>query len=266
MSMPGALLASSNPVEHLVERSVYVGSRELDFLTNHRLMLLAAAALLVVMLLGSRQRRAGIPSGLYNLIEAVCVFIRDQVVRPALGEDTDRFIKYLWTIFFFILFCNLLGLIPTEGIIHLVSGGWLRNMGGTATGNIWVTGSLAVTAFVMVHVSGVRQQGVRGYLRNFIPRVPVFLMPIMYVLEVIGSVVKPFSLAVRLFANMLAGHAVLGALLGLIFLSRSYAVGGVTVVVCALFSVLELFVAFLQAYIFTFLATLFIAAAVRPEH
>ena len=234
--------------------------------TNHMLMVLAAAVLLLLTMPLIARQRTIVPSGVRNFVEAICVFIREEVARPVLGENTDRFIKYLWTTFFFILICNLLGMIPSDGILYLVSLGRLEHLGGTATANIWVTGGLASRVFIMIHVSGIRQQGVWGYIKNLIPGVPVPLIPVMYILEFIGALVKPFALSIRLYANMLAGHTVLGALLSLAFMSRSYAIGGVTILGCAAISLLELFVSFLQAYIFTYLTTMFIGAAVHPEH
>lgn len=157
-------------------------------------------------------------------------------------------------------------MIPTDSIIRLLSGNKLQHLGGAATANIWITGALAGCAFVMIHVGGIRQQGLWSYIKNFIPHVPIALMPIMYVLELIGALVKPFALAIRLFANILAGHAVLGALIGLAIMARSYSIASVTVIGCAALSLLELFVAFLQAYIFTYLTAMFIGTAVQPEY
>jgi len=262
----GHILASANPLEHVVQHTLFTLPGTSIEVSNHMLMVLAAAVVMLIVLLRAARRRAQVPSGLSNLIEAICVFIREEVARPVLGENTDRFIKYLWTTFFFILFCNLLGMIPTDGILYLVSGFRLAGLGGAATANIWVTGALAALAFLMIHFSGIRQQGLINYIKNFIPHVPWPLRPIMYFLETIGAFIKPFALAIRLFANMLAGHTVLSALLGLAFLARSYAIGGVTILGCAALSLLELFVASLQAYIFTYLTTMFIGAAVHPEH
>ncbi|MCK4629150.1 MAG: F0F1 ATP synthase subunit A [Sedimentisphaerales bacterium] len=260
------ILASESPLDHVVQHSLFIiPGTEIEF-SNHMLMVLVAAILMLVILPLAARRWSMVPCGLSNFFEAICVFIREEVARPVLGDNTDRFIKFLWTTFFFILFCNLLGMIPTDGIFYLISGYRLEHLGGAATANIWVTGALAVIAFIMIHISGIRQQGVWGYIRNFIPHVPWPLMPVMYVLEIIGSLVKPFALAIRLFANMLAGHTVLGAMLGLAFMARSYTIGGVTILGCAAISLLELFVAFLQAYIFTYLTTMFIGAAVHPEH
>jgi len=259
-----SILASGDPLDHVVQHELFkIGP---ILFTNHMLMLIIAGVMLLVLLPLIAKQRSMVPSGVRNFFEAICVFLREEVARPILGENTDRFIKFIWTIFFFILFCNVLGMIPIDGLILFLSFGKLQHYGGTATSNIWVTGTLAGCAFLMIHVSGIRQQGVFSYIKNFIPHVPIPLMPFMYVLELIGSLVKPFALAIRLFANMMAGHTVLGALLILGLAAKSIPIAGATVVGCAALSLLELFVAFLQAYIFTFLATLFIGAAVQPEH
>jgi F-type H+-transporting ATPase subunit a len=263
-----SILASDNPLSHVVQHELFrfeVGGREIIF-SNHMLMILVAAVLMVIVFPLIARQRAMVPRGLRNFFEAICVFIREEVARPVLGENTDRFIIFLWNTFFFILFCNLLGMIPSDGILFMVSGGKLKHLGGTATANIWVTGTLATVAFLMIHISGIRQQGVGPYVKNFIPHVPWPLVPVMYVLEIIGAAVKPFALAIRLFANMLAGHTVIGALMGLAIAAGSFGVAGATVLGCTAISLLELFVAFLQAYIFTYLTTLFIGAAVHPEH
>ncbi len=213
------------------------------------------------------RQRTMVPTGLRNFLEAILLFVREDVARPVLGKDTDRFIHYLWTVFFFILFCNLLGMLPFDSVIYFITVGNVQtHVNGAATGNIWVTATLAIISFFMIQVNGIREQGLGNYIKNFIPHVPLALVPLMYVLEIVGALVKPFALAVRLFANISAGHAVIGALLGLIFMSKNYFVGGVTVAGCAAFSILELFVAFLQAYIFTFLTTLFIGSAMHPDH
>ena len=261
------ILASSDPLSHVVQHVLYRSADGRWAFTNHMLMVLVAAvSMLIIIPLMARQRTI-VPTGARNLLESLCVFVREEVARPALGENTDKFIKFIWTMFFFILTCNLLGMIPTGGILYLLFGNdKLQNFGGAATANVWVTGALAALAFLMTHISGIRQQGLFTYLRNVIPHVPVPLMPIMYVLELIGALVKPFALAIRLFANMLAGHAVLGALTIIAMASHSYVVSGVTLIGCTALSMLELFVALLQAYIFTFLMTMFIATAINPEH
>ena len=267
-TLSAGILASGSPLDHVVQHELFrftVAGREFAF-SNHMLMVLAAGGLMLIIFPLIARQGGLVPRGLRNFFESICVFVREEVARPVLGENTDRFVPYLWTTFFFVLFCNLLGMIPLGGIFQAVSGGRLRHLGGTATANIWVTGTLAFMAFAMIHISGIRQQGALTYFKNFIPHVPLPLVPVMYILEFIGAFVKPFALAIRLFANMLAGHTVLGALLGLAIAARSYSIGGVTVLGCAVLSVLELFVAFLQAYIFTYLTTMFIGSAVHPDH
>jgi F-type H+-transporting ATPase subunit a len=264
------LLASGGPLDHVVQHSLFtlhVAGREIAF-TNHMLMMVVATVLLLVLLPLAARRGGLVPKGLSNFIESICVYIREEVARPALKDHTDRYIGYLWTTFFFILACNLLGMIPVGPAAYWLTGRQERmiELGGTPTANIWVTGMLAALAFVMIHVAGVRHQGVWKYIVNFIPHVPWPLIPVMYVLEIIGAMVKPFALAIRLFANMVAGHAVLAALMGVALASGNYAVAGVTVLGCTALGLLELFVAFLQAYIFTFLTTMFISAAAHPEH
>jgi F0F1-type ATP synthase membrane subunit a len=346
--------------------------------TNQMVMAVVAAVLMVLIFPALfRRAESGPPSGARNFFESILEFLRVEVFRPALKEHTDRFLPFLWTIFFYILFCNLLGQIPISDLITLFTR-HESHFGGTATGAITTTFALAVLTFLVIHVNGVVQvarslmdgtygqhghheehssDGTRGhdtahdlehvrgeglpadvpgdfkavgqptkhyadeehtghhharaddghlhggggqgkpmsfgaaailavplYLWNFAPHpfkpgpgdspvkwfadVPMFLL--LLVLEMIGAVIKPFALMIRLFANMISGHIVLAALVGLIVLVPSIAaqigIGIPVTVLSLLIRFLELFVAFLQAYIFTFLATLFIASAVAPEH
>ena len=246
------------------------------YLTNHLLMtLVAAAGMLLVFPYVASKVRPGSRSGVdayvtrgrvAQLFETVCQFIRDEVARPALGELTDKYISFIWTMFYFILFCNLLGMVPVGPILRFAGGNnaHLEHWGGTATGNLAVTGGLALVSFFMIHGIGIRENGIK-YFAHFNPG-PWYMAPLLVPLEIVGSLVKPFALAVRLFANMVAGHLVLGALLGLIFTFKNYGVAIGSVAGAAALSMLELFVAFLQAYIFTFLTILFIAAGAVHEH
>ena len=197
------------------------------------------------------------------------------MARPALGKHTDRFVPYIWTAFFYILTVNLLGLLPIEPFTRVLVQGVYpeahHGFGGSATGNIWVTGTLAACTLVMTVVNGLRYNGI-NYVRHFFQG-PVFIAPLIAFLEVIGLVAKCFALTVRLFANMVAGHVLLAVLLS--FISLSYvALGaapatgiGILVVLAGVaFNLLELFVAFLQAFIFTFLTALFIGQAVVIHH
>ena len=232
--------------------------------SNHILMMTVATVfLLVFMPFASRHPRL-VPRGINNLIESMCVFIREEVARPMLGSHTDQYISFIWTIFFFILTLNLFALFPSEKIIHLVTGKE-NYFGGAATANIYVTGALAVITFLLTHASGIKHQGLKHYFANFAPHVG-FLTPMIYFLELISAFVRPFALAVRLFANMVSGHTLLATMLGLIFIFKNWGVAGASVVMVVLLSVMELFVAFLQAYIFTFLSALYIGSAIAPEH
>jgi F-type H+-transporting ATPase subunit a len=231
-------------------------------LTRHGVfMLLAAALLLGIFLPLAARYRAGIgresaPRGPWqNLWETFIVFIRDEVARPNLGEEHyRRYLPYLLTAFFFILFCNLLGLVP---------------FGATATGNITVTAVLASFTFIITQVAGTRD-----YWRHifWMPGVPVALRPILTVVEFIGLFTKPFALAIRLFANMTAGHVAIVCILGLIFIfggmspALGYAVAPFSVAVTLGVYGLELLVALLQAYIFTILSAVFIAGALEEHH
>jgi len=204
-----------------------------------------------------------------HMVEVICVYLREQTVRPMLGDRTDRFMPFLWTLFFFILVNNLLGLIPILDILHLINPAWreagIAPAGGTATQNLAVTGALALVSFVVINVSGVLQLGIGGYLKHLTGGAPWFIWPILVPVEVMGTFVKPIALAIRLFANMTAGHTLLATLfmfVGLV-INQSLLLSGPVTLVSALAAVpiyfLEIFVAFLQAFIFMFLTTVFVA-------
>ena len=261
------ILASSNPLTHVVDhiyRTVTIGGVEVTVASRHTLAALLAAVLLIGLVCSASRRRTDrVPHGLANFFEAICQYLRQHVAQPALGDLTDRFIPYIWSTFFFVLFCNLLGLIPNPfGLPFL----------GTATGNIWMTGALAFCTLVMVVYNGLRLQGVE-YLKHFMPG-PIALAPLMIVVEIIGLIAKICALAIRLFANMVAGHVLLAVLASFIDMAfrglgvgiGSFAIAGVVVVGSVAINMLELFVAFLQAFIFTFLTTLFIGQAVVIHH
>jgi F-type H+-transporting ATPase subunit a len=195
------------------------------------------------------------------MFEAMLLFIRDQVARPAIGgHGADRFLPFLWTVFFFVLINNLLGMIPGCG---------------SATANVNVTAVIALMTLVVVLTAGMRESGVAGYWLAIVPHldVPAVLKPplwiLMFFIEVVGLLIRHVVLSVRLFANMFAGHVVLSVILGFILMAWSsyafYLVMPVSVGGAIALSLLELFVAFLQAYIFTFLSALFIGSAVHPH-
>ena len=374
------LLAAADPLDHVLPHPIFK-IWGLVF-SNQMLMALVAAVLMLIIFPRLFNRPfVDAPAGPRNFFESILEFLRVEVFRPALKEHTDRFVPFLWTLFFFILFCNLLGQIPFDEIITTLTLGKVQtHIAGTATGNINTTAALAVITFLFIHANGIAQvarslidgtyghhghheehssNGSRGhetahdlehargeglgadvpqdmralgnptrhygddehvshhhhkpdhgnlhgpahphhghkvpanvawlaavplYFWNFAPHpfkpgpgesaakwladIPLWLL--LLVLELIGAMIKPFALTVRLFANMIAGHIVLAALILLIPVTaelwKQAAIGAPVTLLSLLIRTLELFVAFLQAYIFTFLATLFIASAVAPEH
>ena len=196
---------------------------------------------------------------LWNMLEAFLLFIRDEVARPAIGHhDADRFVPLLWTIFLFVLGCNLLGMIP-----------WL----GAPTGSFSVTIGMALVTFATVLVAGSIRFGIVGFWKNQVPSMglpmalAIPIVPMIFLIEVLGLFIKHAVLGIRLVANMVAGHLVLLAIMGMgvaAAASTSWPMtASIAVVGSAIFSCLELFVAFLQAYVFTFLSALFIGAAVH---
>ncbi|MGD0899652.1 MAG: F0F1 ATP synthase subunit A [Thermoguttaceae bacterium] len=229
------------------------------------LEVVAAVAMLLVFLPLARRIRTGqSPRGIFwNLFETVLQFIRDEVARPAIGRhDADRFLPLLWNVFFFILFCNLMGVLP-----------WA----GSPTGALTVTGALAVVMFLVVLGAGMAKCGLLGFWKSLVPHMElpwymaVFMVPMIFFLELLGLVIRHVVLAVRLLANIFGGHLALAAIVGFIAATANQAIlvwAGVTassVLGAAALTLLEIFVAFLQAYIFTFLSALFIGMAVHPH-
>ncbi len=263
------MLAADDPLEHVVQHGIFTlhfGSIPI-VITNHILMMIVAAVLMLLIFPRIAAQQGMVPTGLRNFFETICVYLRDEMARPILGHNTHRFIPYIWNLFFFILFMNLLGMIPLDGILKLISFGRLEgHYGGTSTANIWVTAALATLSFFMIHINGIREQGLINYIKNFIPHVPLILAPVIFVLELVSALVKPCALAIRLFANMVAGHTILAAFIGLGVASGSLIYGGTAIIASTLFSLLELLVAFVQAYIFAFLTVMFMGAAIHPDH
>ena len=233
-------------------------------ITNHMFIVSAAMLFLMIFIPLAAKSNGLVPKGIRNLVESVCVYLRE-MVRPLLKEQTDSYIGFIWTVFFFVLSLNLLGMVPSEKIIFLLTGK-MNHFGGPATADIYVTGAMAAVAFFMTHISGIRRQGLWHYLVNLAPKVPWWIMPIIYFLEAVTMFVRPFTLAIRLFANIIAGHILLAILIGLITIFKSYFVAGISIFSVVSLSLLELLVAFIQAYIFTFLSALYISFAVQPEH
>jgi F-type H+-transporting ATPase subunit a len=264
-----SLLASSDPLSHVLPHELgRVGGHGL---TNQLVMLVVAGILMLLVFPLVARSKDLVPKGPRNFVESILQFLREQVARPVLGDATDRFMPVLWTVFFLILFSNLLGAIPIDSMITAVTGR-PSHVAGTATGGLAIAGGLAVVAFLTIHVGGIREQGFLPYCKNFVPHVPWPLLILLIPLEIAAAFVKPFALCIRLFANMIAGHIVLAILLGFTselahgFSGMSVGVAVASVFGATVISLLELFVCFLQAYIFTFLTTLFLGMAVHPEH
>jgi F0F1-type ATP synthase membrane subunit a len=364
---------AEDPLEHVVPHPIF--GNHLTWFTNQGLMaLLAGVIMLLVFPRLFRRPDGSAPTGARNFFESILEYLRIEVFRPALKENTDRFTPFLWTVFFFILICNLLGCVPISDFVSLITWGHIQHIGGTATGALSTTATLAVCAFIMIHFHGLNavaqslMDGTYGehehhtehtsnggpqheaahdlehmraealpadvnadlralgdpvahynddryvgphekaamehydrerakmspgkaillavplYLWNFAPHpfrpgpgesntkwlidVPFFLF--LLVLELLGALIKPFALAMRLFANMVAGHVVLAVLIMLALsvpgLLVKLLVGTPIIAMYVAIYLLEIFVALLQAYIFMFLTTLFIASAVAPEH
>jgi F-type H+-transporting ATPase subunit a len=201
--------------------------------------------------MAKRAREGGeAPRAGHNAIEAIVLFFRDRVVMPNVGHGGERFVPFVITLFFFILFGNLIGLVP---------------YGAAATANISVTAGLAIMAFVVIETAGMRALGPAGYMRTYVywnndlPLVVRMVMSIiMTPVEIVGKLAKPFALAIRLMANMAAGKIVIYAVLGLIFLFGSWAIAIAPVVMVVALSFLKIFVALLQAYVFALLTSVFI--------
>lgn len=222
--------------------------------TKHVFFMLLSAFLVLILLtfVARSYRKSLVPGKLASFFEIIVLFVRDEIARPNIGKGYETFLPYLLTVFFFILFGNFLGLVPYTA---------------TFTSNIAVTASLAVLTFIMTQFGGVKFNGFIGYFKGLVPHgVPAWLLPIMIPVEILGLFTKPFALAIRLFANMIAGHIVILALIGLIFFMKTLIVAPVSVGFALFIYLLEILVALVQAYVFTMLSSLFIGMAVHQEH
>jgi F-type H+-transporting ATPase subunit a len=231
--------------------------------TKHVVMLLITATICIVLMLMAarahrRQQAAGkAPKGLANGIEAVILYMRQEIILPNVGPHGDRYVPFILSLFFFILFANLLGLIP---------------YGSTATGNISVTATLAILSFIMIEIAGMRTLG-KGYIKTIVywPSDQPFIMkalltPLLTPLELASKFIKPAALAIRLFANMTAGHIVVLALIGLIFTFGSWLIAPAPFLGALGIMLLEIFIAFLQAFVFALLTSVFIGLIREGAH
>ena len=230
-----------------------VAGVEIDMsITKHVVVMWVASILLITMMLKAFSKPKDVPSGLANFFEAIVLFLRDEVVIPIMGEHGKKYLPFLLTIFFFILFCNLLGLIPYSA---------------TATGNISVTAGLAICSFLVMLGAGIANNGFFGYFKSLVPSgVPPALLIILIPVELISLFVKPFALCVRLFANMTGGHVAILVFLGLIIIMQNEWIAIGAIPFAAAIYLLEIFVGFVQAFVFTLLSTVFIGMAAHPDH
>jgi F-type H+-transporting ATPase subunit a len=246
-------------MHHVTDVPLKIGPLVLP--SKHLVFLLLASALVILLAqLAVRSYRGGkIPRGLGAAVEGLVLFVRDEIAEPNIGHgDGRRFTPLLCSFFFFILVAAFLGLMP---------------FAATSTGNLAVTMGLALVSFAAQQYAGISRYGVAGHFRNLIPPgLPLWLLPIMVPVEILSMFTKPFALMIRLFANMLAGHMVITTLLLLISLMGEISwMGGVAMapvsILLSLFiMLLEVLVAFIQAYIFTLLSAIFIGMYAHPAH
>ena len=222
-------------------------------ITNHTVMLFLSALILIVMFNLAFRKKEVVPKGFAAILEMLVLFIRDDVAIANLGaKDGRKFTPLIASFFFYILICNMLGLIP---------------LFTTPTGNVNVTAGLAIVTFMVGQIYGIKHNGFFGYFKGLIPGgVPGWLLPLMFVLEIMGLVAKHVALIIRLFANMVDGHIVLFAFVGLIIIFKSYFISPVSMGFAVFVYLLEILVAFIQAYVFTILSTLFIGMAIHQDH
>lgn len=227
---------------------------------NLQLFQIAAVLLILVCFSGVPGCiRSGKGDYISRLFSGFCLWIRDEMVIPIMGRQYGTmFLPLFLTLFFFILFMNLLGMVPG---------------GATATANAGTTGALAILTFVFMIGGGMVVQGPFSFWKNLIPHgLPMILVPLLFVVEIIGLIVKPVALTIRLFANMTAGHLIVLSSMGLIFIageagaSIGYGAAPLAVGFAVFIMIIEAFVACLQAYIFTYLSILFVQMSIHPEH
>jgi F-type H+-transporting ATPase subunit a len=292
----GVLAAGGNPIEHVVDKDMHGLSIAGQKVALSAVSLVVGAVLVfVVLFLAAKRIETGPASQgtdryltkgrLAQLVEVIVQGLRDGVIEPLLGKETTaRFLPFLLTLFFFVLTLNLFGMIPfmdiqefaftLMGHEHSVGAGetpvWF---GGTATASIAVTAGLATISFFAIVYQGFRDLGPKGFFEHMAggkdllygPMMLKLVVPIMLVVEILGLFIKPAALAIRLFANMVAGHTLLATLLGFGAMALNASGWGlaapisvVSIVAAVAISVLELFVAFLQAFVFMFLTAVFI--------
>lgn len=280
-------LAAANPVEHVINHKSVTNENGFWIWSSIQTNLILAA---IIVMVGGYWASTKIKTGdegeghdrfltknpLAHMIEVICTYLITNTIEPLLHGRTKAYAPFLLTIFFYILVNNLLGLVPLLDLNHMLipahKADHMAIIGGTATQSIWVTGVLAAIAGLMINVAGVKELGLGGYLKHLTAGAPVFVWPLMITIEVAGTFIKPVALAIRLFANMTAGHILLAVVIGFVPMSMGQGpvIGGAVTVVSVLGAIaiyfLELFVAFLQAFVFMFLTTVFISLLSHHGH
>jgi F-type H+-transporting ATPase subunit a len=241
------------PGVHLHLPQWMVGGINMGISQHVLMMLIAGSLLLILFALGSRRKNGAPTSKLGHALEALIVYIRDEVVRPNLGEkDAPKWMPFFLTMFFFFLALNLISLIPGFS---------------AATGNVNFTATMAVLVFLVYNVAGMAHNGPVHYLANVVPKgVPIFVLPIIGLIEFMGLFTNAVALCIRLFANMTAGHILILSLTGLIIVFKTAWVALGFVPMTLFIYIIEVLVAFLQAYIFTLLSSLFVGMAIHQDH
>lgn len=222
--------------------------------SQHVLMMFIAAALLILVFAVSGRRQRNTPTGrMGHALEALVIYMRDEVVVPNLGKkDTPKWLPFFLTIFFFFLALNLISLIPGFS---------------AATGNVNFTATMALLVFIVYNIAGMVQNGPIHYFINVVPKgVPFYVLPIIALIEFMGLFTKAVALCIRLFANMTAGHILILSLTGLIIVFKTAWVAIGFLPMTLFIYVIEVLVAFLQAYIFTLLSALFVGMAIHQDH
>lgn len=233
---------------------IHLGNLTIDLSpTKHSIFLLVGGFLLLVAAIYTARsyKKNLVPKGFANLMELIIIFVRDEVVLPNMGAAGLKYMPYLLTTFFYILVMNLLGLVP---------------YGVTATSNIMVTAGLAIIAFFMIQISAIKTHGFKQYFVHLTGGAPWFLWLIMIPVEILGLFTKPFALCMRLFANMTGGHIVILSLFGLILMFRSFIVTPGPLLFIVGIYMLEIFVAVIQAFIFTMLTSVFMGLGMQAEN
>ena len=222
-------------------------------ITNHVVMIWIASLFLILALSLSFRKRPLVPKGFAALLEMLIIFIRDDIAIANLGkEDGRKFTPLFVTFFLFVLTCNLMGLIP---------------LFTTPTGNINITAAMALITFGTGQVFGIFRHGLFGHFKALVPSgVPIALVPLMFVIELMGLLAKHFALIMRLFANMVAGHIVIFSFLALIIIFKSFLAAPFSIGFAIFVNFLEILIAFIQAYVFAMLSTMFIGMSLHPEH